>query len=110
MCGGRCYIGQKRLQAALTQFPDVDFAITWKPFFLNPDAPKEGISKMDYYLRKFGAARVESMVPGAPASPLSRSPTHCPPPHAPQASRIPPLNPHSPWPLAHCTPHHPACC
>ena len=90
MWGGRCYIGQKRLQAALTQFPDVDFAITWKPFFLNPDAPKEGIDKMDYYLRKFGAARVESMVPGAPSSPpLAISPP-LPPPRArrrPRASR-----------------------
>ena len=107
MCGGRCYIGQKRLQAALTQFPDVDFAITWKPFFLNPDAPKEGISKMDYYLRKFGAARVESMVPGAPSS----TPPRDLPPTAPpaQASHPAPKFPLAlaPGPL-HPTPPRPA--
>ena len=36
--------------------------VRWHPFFLNPEAPKEGENKAAYYHRKFGEARVESMV------------------------------------------------
>ena len=39
------------------------FEVRWHPFFLNPDAPKEGINKMEMYKQKFGAQRVEQMVP-----------------------------------------------
>lgn len=28
--------------------------VRWHPFFLNPDAPKEGIRKSEFYKRKFG--------------------------------------------------------
>ena len=59
----RCYIGKKRLEAALAQFPDVSFDVTWRPFFLNKDAPMEGVVKMDYYKAKFGEARVAQMLP-----------------------------------------------
>jgi len=34
--------------------------IKWHPFFLNPSAPKEGVNKKEYYLKKFGS-RSESM-------------------------------------------------
>eukprot|EP01048_Picozoa_sp_COSAG05_P015413 COSAG05_NODE_1857_length_3950_cov_11.680083_2_plen_82_part_00 len=41
----------------------MDFEVTWRPFFLNPDAPKEGVNKMDYYISKFGKDRVDQIVP-----------------------------------------------
>lgn len=39
------------------------FEVRWHPFFLNPDAPKEGINKMEMYKQKFGEQRVQQMVP-----------------------------------------------
>ena len=37
------------------QRPDVKPAVRWLPFQLNPDLPKEGIPRVDYIARKFGA-------------------------------------------------------
>ena len=35
--------------------PDVKPAVRWLPFQLNPDLPSEGIPRVDYIARKFGA-------------------------------------------------------
>ena len=32
-----CYIGKRRLEGAIALTPDVDVAINWRPYFLNPD-------------------------------------------------------------------------
>ena len=37
--------------------------VRWRPFFLNPQAPREGIVKRDYYVNKFGAERARSIEP-----------------------------------------------
>eukprot|EP00291_Cryptomonas_curvata_P023869 CAMPEP_0172159772 /NCGR_PEP_ID=MMETSP1050-20130122/5167_1 /TAXON_ID=233186 /ORGANISM="Cryptomonas curvata, Strain CCAP979/52" /LENGTH=181 /DNA_ID=CAMNT_0012829419 /DNA_START=192 /DNA_END=734 /DNA_ORIENTATION=+ len=49
----------------MSSFPQVDFQINWRPFFLNPaqDAPKEGEDKLVMYNRKFGAQRIAQMLP-----------------------------------------------
>ena len=49
-----CYLGQRRLLAALAQRPDVPFELVWRPFLLNPDIPREGVSRQDYVSRKYG--------------------------------------------------------
>lgn len=45
-----CYIGFRRLQKAIDLFQKTypggskdTFEIEWKPFYLNPDAPTEGV-------------------------------------------------------------------
>eukprot|EP00879_Flechtneria_rotunda_P008956 GHRR01009377.1.p1 GENE.GHRR01009377.1~~GHRR01009377.1.p1 ORF type:complete len:261 (+),score=77.24 GHRR01009377.1:38-820(+) len=59
-----CYIGKRRLEKAMKQFVDrADFKVHWLPFQLNPDAPQEGVNKMESYRQKFGASRVAQMVP-----------------------------------------------
>lgn len=40
-----------------------DFTVRWLPYQLNPDAPREGTLKLDYYNQKFGPARVAQMMP-----------------------------------------------
>ncbi len=35
----------------------------WHPFFLNPDASKEGVNKIEMYNQKFGEQRVKQMIP-----------------------------------------------
>src|SRR5215470_3468538 len=55
-----CYIGKRRLEAALELYrerrpgapaPEV----TFHPFELNPDMPREGVTRADYIAKKFGA-------------------------------------------------------
>ncbi|MDE1904751.1 MAG: DsbA family protein, partial [Alphaproteobacteria bacterium] len=36
-----CFIGKRRLEAALAQRPAIATEITWRPFQLNPDMPAE---------------------------------------------------------------------
>jgi predicted DsbA family dithiol-disulfide isomerase len=51
-----CYIGKKRLERAIVSFEGrQDFRVRWLPFQLNPTMPKEGISRKEYRVRKFGS-------------------------------------------------------
>jgi predicted DsbA family dithiol-disulfide isomerase len=57
-----CYIGKRQIEAALAlyaqQHPDADKpSVTWRPFQLNPQLPPEGMSREQYVVQKFGAAR-----------------------------------------------------
>ncbi|MBK1635066.1 DsbA family oxidoreductase [Rhodovulum adriaticum] len=49
-----CYIGKRLLDTALQRHPDHPFAITWHPFQLNPDMPKQGMDRRTYLEAKFG--------------------------------------------------------
>jgi predicted DsbA family dithiol-disulfide isomerase len=58
-----CYIGKRRFEAALERFPGRDdVTVVFKPFQLDPRAPKESTPVADAYARKFGgpaeAARI----------------------------------------------------
>jgi predicted DsbA family dithiol-disulfide isomerase len=50
-----CYIGKKRIEDALKLVPDVPVEVHWRPFFLNPWVPREGMSREDYLTTKFGS-------------------------------------------------------
>jgi len=50
-----CYIGKRRIENALKQVPDVPVEVNFRPFFLNPWVPREGISREDYLTTKFGS-------------------------------------------------------
>jgi predicted DsbA family dithiol-disulfide isomerase len=50
-----CFIGKRRLEAALELVPDVAVAINWRPYFLNPWIPREGIDRQTYLETKFGS-------------------------------------------------------
>jgi predicted DsbA family dithiol-disulfide isomerase len=49
-----CFIGKRRLERALALRPELETAITWRPFQLNPDMPEEGIDRRAYLAAKFG--------------------------------------------------------
>lgn len=49
-----CYIGKAYLDRALEQRPNHPFVIEWHPFQLNPEMPREGISRSAYVEAKFG--------------------------------------------------------
>ncbi len=49
-----CLIGKCRLERAMTKRPEVDVAIHWRAFQLNPDMPPEGMPRDHYLAAKFG--------------------------------------------------------
>lgn len=49
-----CYIGKRRLEMAIAAL-GVPVKVHWLPFQLNPNMPKEGISRKEYRTKKFGS-------------------------------------------------------
>jgi predicted DsbA family dithiol-disulfide isomerase len=50
-----CYLGKRRLEAALAQRPNIVPRVQWLPFELNPDLPAEGMDRAAYLQEKFGS-------------------------------------------------------
>src|SRR5215470_5829404 len=50
-----CYIGKHRIEEALKQVTDVPVEVHWRPFFLNPWVPRQGINREEYLTTKFGS-------------------------------------------------------
>ncbi len=50
-----CYIGKHRLEMATALVPDIAVDIRWRPYFLNPWIPREGIDRKTYLETKFGS-------------------------------------------------------
>ena len=49
-----CFLGVRRLFRTMRRRPDLLFDLQWRPFLLNPDMPRAGMSRADYVVRKFG--------------------------------------------------------
>src|SRR3982074_1219472 len=50
-----CFIGKRRLENAIASRPDIPVAVRFRPYFLNPWVPREGISRTDSLTTKFGS-------------------------------------------------------
>jgi predicted DsbA family dithiol-disulfide isomerase len=50
-----CYIGKRRLELAMDLTPDLEVDVNWRPYFLNPWIPREGIDRQTYLETKFGS-------------------------------------------------------
>jgi predicted DsbA family dithiol-disulfide isomerase len=50
-----CFIGKRRLEKALALRPEVPVKVRWRPYFLNPWVPPEGMSRAEYLTKKFGS-------------------------------------------------------
>ena len=59
-----CYIGKHRIEEALKQVTDLPVELHWRPFFLNPWVPPEGISREDYLTTKFGSVEAYKSIAG----------------------------------------------
>jgi predicted DsbA family dithiol-disulfide isomerase len=52
-----CYLGKARLEQAMDQVKDeINVKVTWRPYQLNPDIPKEGVDHHAYLAAKLGGA------------------------------------------------------
>ena len=59
-----CYIGKRRIENALALVPDVPVELNFRPFFLNPWVPREGISREQYLTTKFGSVEAYKGIAG----------------------------------------------
>ena len=50
-----CFIGKRRLEKAIALKPEIAVAVRYRPYFLNPWVPREGISREEYLTTKFGS-------------------------------------------------------
>ncbi|HWX61790.1 DsbA family oxidoreductase [Bradyrhizobium sp.] len=59
-----CYIGKRRIEEALALVPDVPVEVHYRPYFLNPWVPREGISREEYLTTKFGSVEAYKGIAG----------------------------------------------
>jgi len=55
-----CYIGKRRLEAAMALVPALQFNIRWRPFQLDPTIPPGGMDRQEYLDRKFGPEQAKA--------------------------------------------------
>jgi predicted DsbA family dithiol-disulfide isomerase len=50
-----CYVGKRFLDKAIALKPEIPVAVRYRPYLLNPWVPREGMSREDYLITKFGS-------------------------------------------------------
>jgi predicted DsbA family dithiol-disulfide isomerase len=50
-----CYVGKRLLEIAIATKPEIPVEVRFRPYFLNPWVPREGISREEYLIAKFGS-------------------------------------------------------
>lgn len=78
-----CYIGKHRLERALALTPDTAAQVTvqveYRPYFLNPWIPREGIDRKTYLETKFGSvARYDAIAERVGAAAAAEGLTYAP--------------------------------
>jgi predicted DsbA family dithiol-disulfide isomerase len=74
-----CYIGKRRLEAAIQLNPGIEVDVNWRPYFLNPWIPREGIDRKTYLETKFGSvARYDSIAQRVVAAAAQEGLTYAP--------------------------------
>ena len=56
-----CFLGKRRLDKAIGLLEGIKVEVNWRPFFLDPTIPKEGMSRRTYLENKFGAERLKTL-------------------------------------------------
>ena len=51
-----CYVGKRKLEAALALKADVPVEVRWRPYQLDATIPSGGLARKDYMAKKFGSA------------------------------------------------------
>lgn len=61
-----CWLGMRRIQSAIESVPDIEVALLFRPYELDPTIPKEGVDYKDYMRHRMGGT-------GAPSEPPETS-------------------------------------
>jgi predicted DsbA family dithiol-disulfide isomerase len=74
-----CYIGKHRLERALALTPETAAEVEFRPYFLNPWIPREGIDRKTYLETKFGSvARYDAIAERVAAAAAAEGLTYDP--------------------------------
>jgi predicted DsbA family dithiol-disulfide isomerase len=74
-----CYIGKHRLERALALAPETAAEVEYRPYFLNPWIPREGIDRKTYLETKFGSvARYDAIAERVGAAAAAEGLTYAP--------------------------------
>ena len=74
-----CYIGKHRLERALALTPETTAEVEYRPYFLNPWIPREGIDRKTYLETKFGSvARYDAIAERVGAAAAAEGLTYAP--------------------------------
>ena len=56
-----CFLGKRRLDKALSMLPDIKTEVVFRPFYLDPTIPAEGVDRGEYMEGKFGKERLKTI-------------------------------------------------
>ncbi len=56
-----CFLGKRKLDAAMKQVAQFEYEVRWRPFQLDPTIPPEGIDRHEYMARKFGPEKIAAI-------------------------------------------------
>ncbi len=56
-----CFLGKRRLDKAIAMVPDISVEVNFRPFFLDPTIPAEGLDRHAYMAGKFGEERLKTI-------------------------------------------------
>jgi predicted DsbA family dithiol-disulfide isomerase len=56
-----CFVGKRKLDAALNLVRELEVEVNWRPFQLDPTIPQGGISRHDYMAKKFGPEKIAAI-------------------------------------------------
>ncbi len=56
-----CFLGKRRLDKAIALLDGIKVEVNWRPFFLDPTIPAEGMSRRTYMESKFGPERLKTI-------------------------------------------------
>jgi predicted DsbA family dithiol-disulfide isomerase len=56
-----CFLGKRRLDKAIAMVPEAKIEVVFRPFFLDPTIPPEGMSRHKYMVDKFGEERLKTL-------------------------------------------------
>jgi predicted DsbA family dithiol-disulfide isomerase len=56
-----CFLGKRRLDKAIAMVPEIAVEVNFRPFFLDPTIPAEGLDRHAYMLAKFGEERLKTI-------------------------------------------------
>ncbi|WP_246714963.1 DsbA family oxidoreductase [Aestuariivirga litoralis] len=56
-----CFLGKRRLDKALASLPELETEVSFRPFFLDPTIPVDGLDREKYMKDKFGNRDLKAM-------------------------------------------------
>jgi predicted DsbA family dithiol-disulfide isomerase len=50
-----CFLGKRQLERAMAGHPNARIEVRFRPYLLNPDTPREGVARAEYFKKRFGS-------------------------------------------------------